>query len=218
VLALLATVSLIAVLTMAAPLNMQDGSKGGQAPKGWKLRVDRSTSASDPDAAGAISFVTTGSGFHATNPQAAVFWNPANIVTGNYSLKGTFTITKPASHSEYYGLVFGGSDLEGAGQNYLYFMVAQDGTWLIKRRDGNATQNVSAKTASDAVKKPDAGGMSANALEVRVMADRIEFVVNGTVVSTLPKTGQTAKTDGIYGIRVNHHLEVQVDGFALSKQ
>jgi len=35
-LALLATLSLIAVSAMAAPLNMQDGPKGGQAPKGWK--------------------------------------------------------------------------------------------------------------------------------------------------------------------------------------
>jgi hypothetical protein len=38
------------------------------------------------------------------------------------------------------------------------------------------------------------------------------------VVDTTPKSGLTAKTDGICGIRVNHHLEVQVDGFALSKQ
>jgi hypothetical protein len=44
-----------------------------QAPKGWRVRVDRSTSASDPDAAGAIKFISMGSGYHATNPQAAVF-------------------------------------------------------------------------------------------------------------------------------------------------
>ena len=30
-------------------------------------------------------------------------------------------------------------------------------------------------------------------------------------------TGMTAKTDGIYGIRVNHLLEVHVDGLAVSK-
>ena len=53
-----------------------------QAPKGWKLRVDRSTSASDPDAAGTIKFVTMGTGFHATNPQAAVYWNPVNTASG----------------------------------------------------------------------------------------------------------------------------------------
>jgi len=188
-----------------------------QAPKGWRLRVDRSTTASDPDAAGAIKFTASGSGLHAVNPQAAVYWNPANTVAGAYSLKGTFTLMKPSGHTNYYGLVFGGSDLEGPKQAYLYFLVAQDGTWLVKRRDGEATQDVLPKTPSDAVKKPDASGKSTNALEVRVAADKIEYLVNGTVVNTTPKSGQT-KTDGIYGIRVNHLLDVQVDGLAVSKK
>src|SRR4029453_18375483 len=127
-----------------------------QAPKGWMLRADRSTSASDPDAPGAIKFVTMGSGFHATNPQAAVYWNPANTATGNYTLKGTFKLMKPSGHTNFYGLVFGGSDLGGPAQSYLYFLVAQDGTWLVKRRDGDAkVEEVGPKTPNDAVKKPD---------------------------------------------------------------
>src|SRR4030095_15030008 len=105
-----------------------------QAPKGWMVRADRSTSASDPDAAGAIKFVTQGFGFHAPTPQAAVYCNPANTATGNYTLKGTFKLVKPSGHTNYYGLVFGGSDLGGPAQNYLYFLVGQDGTWLIKLR------------------------------------------------------------------------------------
>src|SRR5437773_1302703 len=188
-----------------------------QTPQGWKVRADRSTSATDPDGAGQIKFVTMGSGFHATNPQAAVYWNPANSVAGKYTLKGTFTLMKPSDHTNYYGLVFGGSGLEGPQQSYLYFVVAQNGTWLIKRRDGDATSNVAPKTPNDAVKKPDASGQSTNALEVRVGADKIDFVVNGVVVHTEPKSGAMAKTDGIYGIRVNHLLEVQVDGLAVSK-
>lgn len=187
-----------------------------QAPKGWMVRADRSTSASDPDGAGTIKFVTMGTGFHATNPAAAVFWNPANTATGNYTLKGTFTLQKPSGHTNYYGLVFGGQGLEGAGQTYTYFLVAQDGTWLIKKREGDAsTQNVAPKTPNAAVKKPDDSGKSTNALEVRVGADKVDYVVNGTVVHTMPKAG--LKTDGIYGIRVNHLLEVHVDGFAVSK-
>jgi hypothetical protein len=200
-LALLATASLMA-----------------QSPKGWKVRADRSTSASDPDAAGAIKFTTSGSGFHATTPQAAVFWNPANTMTGNYSLKGTFKLLKPSGHTNYYGLVFGGSDLEGPAQSYLYFLVAQDGSWLVKRRNGEATEDVAPKKPSDAVKKPDASGQSTNALEVRVLADKIECVVNGTVVGSVPKTGQAAKTDGIYGIRSNHLLDIEVDGFSATKK
>ncbi len=187
-----------------------------QAPKGWKMRVDRSASASDPDASGGISFVTSGAGFHATNPQAAVYWNPANTATGTYTLKGTFTLMKPSGHTNYYGLIFGGSDLEGPQEKYLYFVVAQNGTWLIKRRDGDAsTDTVAPKTPSDAVKKPDASGKSTNVLEVRVGADKIDYVVNGEVVHSMPKDG--LKTDGIYGIRINHLLEVQVDGLSVSK-
>src|ERR1700674_73442 len=113
-----------------------------QTPKGWKMRVDKSTSASDPDAAGDIKFVTMGSGFHATNPTAAVYWNPANTATGNYTLKGTFTLTKSTGFLEYYGLIFGGSNLEGAGQEYLYFVITDDGTWLVKRRMGGSAQEV----------------------------------------------------------------------------
>ena len=79
-----AALALLAVLPLVA-----------QTPKGWRLRADRGRSASEPDAAGAIKFVARGSGFHATNPQATVFWNPANTVTGNYLLKGTFTLMKP---------------------------------------------------------------------------------------------------------------------------
>src|SRR5688572_25886275 len=191
-----AVLALLVVVALAA-----------QAPKGWMVRADRSTSASDPDAAGAIKFATMGSGFHATNPQAAVYWNPSNTATGNYSLKGTFTLMKPSGHTNYYGLVFGGSNLDGPQQQYLYFLVGQDGTWLIKRRDGDkSTQDVSPKTANDAVKKPDATGKSTNALEVRVTGDKVDYLVNGTVVHTTPKTGLGAQTNGIYGIRVNHQL------------
>jgi hypothetical protein len=195
-------------LLLVAPL-------AAQAPKGWKVRPDNSTSASDPDAAGNIKFVTMGTGFHATNPRAAVYWNPANTATGNYTLKGTFTLMKPSGHTNYYGLVFGGSDLEGPKQTYLYFLVAQDGTWLVKRRSGEATEDVLPRTANAVVKKPDASGKSTNALEVRVGADKVDFVVNGTTVHSTPKSG--LKTDGIYGIRINHLLEVHIDGFQMTK-
>jgi hypothetical protein len=188
-----------------------------QSPKGWKLRSDHSSDASDPDAAGADKFTVSGSGFHAINPMAAVYWNPANTATGDYTLKGTFKLIKSTGYDEYYGLIFGGNGLEGAMQSYLYFMVTDDGTYLIKRRDGSSTQGVSPKTANAAVKKPDASGTATNALEVRVKGDKIEFVINGTVVTTLPKTGAAAKTDGIYGIRINHQLDVQIDGFGMSK-
>lgn len=204
---------------IAAAAMLMTIASSAQAPAGWKQRLDRSTSASDPDAAGAVKFVTMGNGFHATNPVAAVFWNPANTASGNYTAKATFRLVKPSNHTNYYGLVFGGSELEGPNQNYIYFTVAQDGTWLLKRRDGDVNaQTISGKTASDVVKKPGADGTSVNALEIRVQANKIDYAVNGTVVHSTPKTGMTAKTDGIVGIRINHMLEVHVDNFAVVKQ
>ena len=102
-----------------------------------------------------------------------------------------------------------------ANQTYTYFLVAQDGTWLVKKREGETASDVLPKTPNAAVKKPDASGKSVNALEVRVGADKIDYVVNGTVVQSSPKSG--VKTDGIYGFRVNHLLEVGVEGLAVSK-
>src|SRR5262245_56277941 len=177
---------------------MVGGTVSAQAPQGWKLRADESRDAADPDAPGAIRFTTNGAGFHAVTPQAAVFWHPSNAATGTYSLKGTFTLYKPSSHPNYYGIVFGGKALEGSGQTYLYFVVAQNGTWLIKRRDGDAmTQDIVRRTANAVVKQPDASGRAANTLEVRVAADKVEFLVNDMVVHSAPKSGLLAPTDGL---------------------
>lgn len=202
-------------LVVAALALMTAVTASAQAPKGWMVRADSSTSASDPDGAGSIKFMSMGTGFHAVNPQAAVYWNPANTASGAYTVKGTFTLLKPSGHTNYYGIVFGGSDLDKGTQAYTYFLIAQDGSWLIKKREGDAnTSNVQAKTMNAAIKKPGADGKSTNALEVRVGADKVDFAVNGTVVHSMPKAG--LKTDGIYGIRVNHLLEVQIDGFGKS--
>jgi hypothetical protein len=183
-----------------------------QAPRGWLFRADGSTDASDPDQPGPIQLMAMGSGFHAVTPQAAVFWNPANTATGTYTLKGTFTLLKPSGHTNYYGLVFGGSALDNAAQRYSYFLDAQNGTFLVKQRNGNAATDVVPRSANAAVRRPDDSGRSVNDLEVRVGADKIDYVVNGTVVHSGPKAGQP--TDGLWGFRVNHLLEVQVDKLA----
>jgi len=182
---------------------------------GWKQRIDRSTSATDPDPAGEVKFMAMGGGFHTANPQAATFWNPKNVAAGNYTLKATFAQNQRSSHPNYLGLLFGGKDLDAPTQSYTYFTVAQNGTWLVKQRTGEATKDI-ARGASPAVVQLDAGGKAMNTLEVRVLADKIDYVVNGTVVSSSPKAGVT--TDGIYGFRINHALpEVMITGLSLSK-
>ena len=204
------------VSSLALLVCLAIASTTAQSPAGWKVRADRSTSATDPDGAGTIKFTSAGKGFHAVNPQAAVYWNPANTAKGAYTLKGTFTLNQPSGHTNYYGLVFGGSGLEGPSQAYTYFLVAQDGTFLVKKRIGDAkTDDVVAKTPHAAIKKPDASGKSTNILEVRVQADKVDYVVNGTVVGSSPKAGLA--TDGIWGARVNHLLDVNIDDIGVGK-
>ncbi len=213
----LLTLTLVSIFATAA-------ASAQTVPTGWKQRIDKSTSASDPDAAGTVKIVTAGSGFHVETPSAAVFWKPGNTASGTYTLKGTFTLNKPSGHTNFYGLIFGGSALEGADQKYTYFMVAQNGAWLVKTRSGASTTAAfkglegagrNGAVVNAAVKKPDESGKSVNTLEVRVGADKVDFVVNGTVVHSAPKS--ELNTDGIWGFRSNHLLDVNVEGLGVSK-
>jgi hypothetical protein len=186
-----------------------------QGPAGWKVHIDRSQNSQDPDDKSGVMFMTMGKGFHVSGGPAGTYWNPSNTATGNYTLKGTFTLVKPSNHVNYYGLVFGGNGLDGGSQTYTYFVVAQNGRFLIKQRNGEQTSDVQAPTANPAIKTPDGTGRSVNALEVRVTGDTISYVVNGTVVHTTPKS--VAKTDGVAGFRVNHVTEVMVENFEVQK-
>jgi hypothetical protein len=210
-------VSMFKRVVLAAFVALLVAPLAAQAPAGWKMRLDRSQNAQDPDDKSGVKFMAMGKAFHVAGGPAGVYWNPATTAAGNYTAKGTFTLLKPSNHTNYYGLVFGGQGLDGASQRYTYFMVAQDGTFLIKQRTGEDTRDIKGYTPSAAVKKPDATGKSVNALEVRVAGDTVSYVVNGTVVHMSPKSELKAPTDGIVGFRVNHVTEVQVDGFEVQK-
>lgn len=186
-----------------------------QTPAGWKVHIDQSTNAQDPDDKSGVTFMSMGKGFHVSGGPAGTYWHPSNTATGNYTLKGNFMLVKPSNHTNYYGLVFGGNALDGPSQTYTYFLVAQNGRFLIKQRNGEQTRDIQAATANAAIKTPDSTGRSVNALEVRVAGDTISYVVNGTVVHTTPKSA--VKSDGVAGFRVNHVTEVMVDGFEIQK-
>ena len=66
-------------------------------------------------------------------------------------------------------------------------------------------------TENAAIKKADASGKMTNALAVEVGTDKVRFLVNGTEVAAQPKT--QVETSGIAGLRINHNLNVQVEGF-----
>lgn len=202
-------VALIAVL--AAPI-------AAQVPAGWKVRIDGSPSAAAPDANASLKFANMGKGFHLTGGPGAIVWDPAHTVKGVFSVKATFTLLKPADKVTHYGLIFGAADLEGATPTYVYFTIAQDGTFEIRHRAGNEIHDMD-KSLHFAIRKPDASGKSVNTLEVQVAPTAVSYLVNGAVVDATPnRTGTgayTEKTEGLVGVRIDDHVDVQIDGLEI---
>lgn len=190
-----------------------------QAPEGLKVRVDRSTNAQDPDDTPELKVMSMGKGFHVVGGPAGTFWDPKNTVSGNYTVRATFNLQEPSNHTNYYGIIFGGSDLDGANQSYTYFIVAQNGQFQIRTRTGDNVASVHPAgrggVAHAAIQQPGANKQSSNTLEVRVGGDTVTYLVNGQEVHTTPRSA--VRTDGIAGVRVNHMLNVHVDGFTVTK-
>ena len=190
-------------------------SVAAQTPQGWKVRIDRSQNAQDPDNTPDLVFKAMGKGLHVKGGPAGTFWNPATTATGNYTLKATFNLQEPSNHTNYYGLVFGGSSLDAPAQAYVYFVIAQNGMFQVRQRQGEAVTDVVRRATNAAVRQPGADGKSSNTLEVRVAGDTVSYAINGTVVHSGPKGG--LKTDGLVGVRVNHMMDVQFEGFEVGK-
>ncbi|MBI4419710.1 MAG: hypothetical protein HY560_02715, partial [Gemmatimonadetes bacterium] len=125
--------------------------------------------------------------------------------------------TKAAQHAEGYGLFVGGKNLQSAAPTYTYFLVRQDGQFIIKQFTG-AGQPAFVNdgwTAHAAVNKPDANGKQTNELAIGVSTGKASFTVNGKEVFSTDAS--KLSTDGIVGLRVNHNLDVHVGGFAVKK-
>jgi hypothetical protein len=209
----LSAAALLAALT--TPLAAQDTAGhadhathgGGTVPAGWTLRADRG------DAKNA-KVVSMGRGLHLTLGPAIILYRADTRGSGPFHTLATFTQTKPSEHAEGYGLFVGGQELDGAGQKYLYFLVRQDGSYLVKRRDGEKTTDVSKGWVHHAaVKQPDAKGSATNLLEVDNKRDpsKVVFLVNGQEVYSTDAKGMAL--DGIVGIRANHNLDLHIEGF-----
>jgi len=181
---------------------------GGALPAGWTDRTDKGPSKN-------VKFVTMGSGFHATLGPAVILYRKADKVTKPFHTLATFTQTKAPMHPEGYGLFVGGNALDGKAQRYVYFLVRGDGKYLVKRRDGDKTTTIQDWTESPAVNKADSSGKATNKLEVanKVDPSKLTFGVNGQEVWSAPAKDYDWK--GVVGLRINHNLDVHVDGFAL---
>lgn len=177
---------------------------------GWWARMD------DPkEARAGLKFVRMGTGLHATTGPNLILFDPQEDWEGAYTTRATLTMTKPASHQVAYGIFVGGQDLDTEKQRYTYFVVRQDGKFLIRRRTGASTANVGGDWADHAaIRKPDEKGSQANELAIQVGPETVTFMANGQTVATHP--AKAVDVVGISGLRIGHGLDVHIEGFSIT--
>jgi 3-keto-disaccharide hydrolase len=180
----------------------------GKLPAGWNVRFD------DPSAKveqvvveekdGSLTFTTGPAGIYWKNDKAEK----------DFDISAAFSQLKPSGMAEAYGLFLAGQDLDKDTQRYTYFLVRQDGKFLIKTRNGATTKTIVDWTSAPSMKEPK-GVKTSNTLEIRATANSVQFVVDGKPVHAMTRT--QLGPDGVAGIRVNHNLNLQVSKFAVKK-
>ncbi len=205
-------VAVLVAPIVAIPAQQQSTAKPG-LPAGWLARAD------DKGDISKVSFVPNGRGWHVTTgPVHAIFYRPENSAAGNYTatLDAMF-FGPPGQYPEGYGIVVGGKDLAGPNQSYLYFVAANNGKFLIKKRAGSTTSVVVDWTASSAVRTVAAGESKnvENVFKIQARRDSVLFSINDVVVATRPRS--VLAVDGVAGFRINHGLSIHVTSLTMAQ-
>ena len=194
------------------------GASGGQPdpalsahlPDGYALQLDRRNRAPE----NFVATVNDGELVVRTGP-AGILYRPDQMIDApSYTVRARFSeIDALVGHREGFGLFVGGQDLEGSEARYVYFLVRGDGRYLIKRRAGDSTLEISdGWQPSAAVRAVTVGGAHVTN-ELAIVADggRLRFVCNGEPVGDLPIGDLSPQ--GVVGVRVNHNLQVRIEEF-----
>jgi hypothetical protein len=216
-------IALAVALIVPAVHARQDADRkvagGGIQVPGWQGQIDSNAAAKGATIQDS-KFVKEGEALHLTIGPAATYWNPANTASGNYSVSAAFKQGKSsADHPHPAGIFIGGKNLGTDTQSLLYCTAYGDGTFLVRGFNGKTVVNVAKRQANEAVKKAGADGSVTNEVGWNVKDGRAECVINGTMVAGFDKAeitgpGKLESTDGIYGLRVSHNMDVVVTGLA----
>jgi hypothetical protein len=214
------------VTASAAAQEQQDADRkvsGGVTAKGWTGKEDagnkQGLTVNDS------KFADEGKGFRLSTGPAGLYWNPANVAKGDYTVSATFSEAEQTyNHPHPFGVFIGGSDLGSATPSAMYCAAYRNGNYIIRMFSGGKRVDIVGRPlAHEAVKKAETP-KSPVVQEVgwTVKGDAVSCVINGTAVWTgtradVTGAGKLASTDGIAGIRVSHNSDAMVTGFAIKK-
>ena len=198
-----AALGLLLGATLGAPaLHAQ-----GDLPEGWVVRADR------PNAdLSELAFSDMPPGWHVTTGPAAILYNPEMSAGGRFALELEVYLFDPGSLREAFGVFFGGRDLTGDGQAYLYFVIREGGEFLIKTRSGRNTSTIVEWTPHPSIRSfaelGEGESSQLNVLRVEAGEREVRFMVNGAEVTRIPRAD--LRVEGMVGLRVNHRLNLHV--------
>jgi hypothetical protein len=215
----LALAALVASPGTAAAQDADRSVKGGGIMvTGWQGRVD-AAAAKKGQTINDSKFEEKTGAFHINAGSASTYWNPANTASGDYTVSATFTEPKiAAGHPHPYGLFIGGSKLETEQPTYVYCVAYGNGDALVRGFSNGQVVNYSKRQPNPAVATAGEGGSVTQNIAWTVKGDTAECSVNGAGVASFSKSdllgpGKLESTDGVYGIRAAHNVDIVVSKF-----
>lgn len=219
-------VAVIAMVVTIIPAVAQDADQsvdeGGVFVEGWMGSVDARAAGNGMSADNA-SFSMEDGNYSVTTGPSVTYWNSENTASGSYTVMATFH--EPAymslgGHPHPYGLFIGGNDLGTENRSLLYCVAYGNGKFIIRGFSPETFRmNGDRQEANDAVDKAEGEhGPVTQAISISVTEEKVECSINGTVVGSYATSevvgeGKLKSTDGFYGVRVGHNVEVNFSGF-----
>lgn len=206
-----------AAVCTAIPLSAQEDMKmdadraiegGGVLAEGWMARTDRGQDFED------VRFTDDHGTLEISVGPAIVAYRDEFTGSGDYTVSATIEQLSSKGHGHGTGLFVGGADILGTDQVYTYFLVRGDGFYIIKTRTGDDTAEVMPWTEHEAI-RVDEIGTTSNDLAIQMLADDVIFWINGQEVHRAAKAD--LYHEGIYGIRLNHNLEMRISKLMLTQ-